>query len=86
MTTILKKTRLIFLLVNGSISTEEKNALSKNSIRVLRRNLIPKDKIPKPYCMASVLEEWGKEIKQGIKFGGSRMVMYGMFENSQLAW
>jgi len=66
--------------VNGSISIQKSSALSKNSIGIFRRNVIPESDIPELYHIALILEEWEKPIKWGKKFQAqARMVMYGIF-------
>ena len=75
-----------FILVEGFVYFEEKTALSKNSIGILRKEVIPKTHIKELYGMASILEQLGKPIKRGKRISGSRMVMYGMFEHAQMGW
>lgn len=72
--------------MNGSASILESTTLSKNSIALLRRDVVPKSDIRELYGMASILEQLGKPIKRGKRISGSKMSMYGMFEHAQLGW
>lgn len=50
-------------------------------IGIFLLEVIPKDNISRFYAMASLLEHRGNEKLRGKKIGGSRMVMFGMYEN-----
>lgn len=64
--------KINFILVSGSLSIEESTALSRNSVGILRRDVIPKCDIHGLYGMASILERLGKPIKRGKKFPARR--------------
>jgi len=75
-----------FKVLDRSTVLEERMELSKSVIGILHSQLIPKDEIPYLYCMASIFEEYGKEVIWGKRISGTWMVMYGMMGDYQLTW
>ena len=58
----------------------------ENLLGVLRLNVFPVSDHLRFYAMASILEEHGKSTNRGKSNGGSRMVMYGQYENHSCGW
>ena len=57
-----------------------------NLLGWLKLNVFPVSEHSRFFAMASILEEHGKNINRGKSKGGSRMVMYGQYENFSCGW
>jgi hypothetical protein len=69
--------------IKGSIRMEDSFG---NNIANLKTKVIPDSDLARFYRIGSLLEREGKAIERSTRIKGTRMVMYGLYENHVIGW